>query len=83
MYKDVVAGAYKFHDMILGRYLELIPEDTTVIVMSDHGFHPGVNRPEVLPDEPTAPAYEHSPFGIFVMKGPGIKKDETVLESAF
>ncbi|MBK7789029.1 MAG: alkaline phosphatase family protein [Saprospiraceae bacterium] len=78
MYKDVVAGAYKFHDMILGRYLELIPEDTTVIVMSDHGFHPGVNRPEVLPDEPTAPAYEHSPFGIFVMKGPGIKKDETV-----
>lgn len=78
MYKDVVSGAYKFHDMLLGRYLELIPEDTTVIVISDHGFHPGINRPEVLPDEPTAPAYEHSPFGIFVMKGPGIKKDETV-----
>ena len=78
LYKDVVAGAYKFHDMLLGRYLELIPEDTTVIVISDHGFHPGINRPESLPDEPTAPAYEHSPFGIFVMKGPGIKKDESV-----
>ena len=78
LYKDVVNSSYRFHDMILGRYLELIDEDTHVMLISDHGFHPGALRPDVLPDEPTAPALEHSPFGIFVLKGPGIKKDELV-----
>lgn len=78
LYKDVVTAAYRFHDMMLGRYLELIDEDTTVILVSDHGFHPGQNRPDELPDEPTGPAVEHSPYGVIAMKGPGIRKDELI-----
>lgn len=78
LYKDVVNSIYRFHDMMLGRYLELIDDETTVVLVSDHGFHPGDNRPAVLPKEPTAPAIEHSPYGIVAMKGPGIKKDELV-----
>lgn len=78
LYKDVVNSIYRFHDMMLGRYLELIDEDTTVMLVSDHGFHPGSNRPASLPKEPTGPAIEHSPYGIIAMKGPGIKKDELV-----
>ena len=78
LYKDVVNSIYRFHDMMLGRYLELIDDDTTVMLVSDHGFHPGDNRPAVLPKEPTAPAIEHSPYGVIAMKGPGIKKDELV-----
>lgn len=78
LYKDVVKSAYRFHDMMLGRYLELIDDDTTIVLVSDHGFHPGANRPASLPKEPTGPAVEHSPYGIIVMKGPGIKKDELV-----
>lgn len=78
LYCEVVNGIYRFHDMMLGRYLELIDDDTTVVIVSDHGFHPGDNRPETLPNEPTAPAIEHSPYGIIAMKGPGIKKDELV-----
>ncbi len=77
-YKDVIAGAYKFHDMLLGRYLELIDDDTYVMLISDHGFHPGDKRLAVLPDEPTGPAFEHSPYGIFVLKGPEVKQDELV-----
>ncbi|HMT08536.1 MAG TPA: alkaline phosphatase family protein [Pyrinomonadaceae bacterium] len=78
LYSEVVNAVYRFHDMMLGRYLELIDDDTTVIIVSDHGFHPGDNRPEHLPKEPTAPAIEHSPYGMIAMKGPGIKKDELI-----
>lgn len=78
MYKDVMVSGYKFHDMMLGRLLQLAGEDTTVILMSDHGFHSDHLRPLSLPDEPAAPAMEHRPYGIFCMKGPNIKKDERI-----
>ncbi len=76
LYKDVVASGYRFHDMMLGRLLQLAGEDTTVMLISDHGFHPDHNRPKSIPKEPAGPAIEHSPFGIIAMHGPGIKKDE-------
>lgn len=76
LYKDVVNSAYRYHDMMLARLLELAGPDTTVMLISDHGFHPDHNRPKYIPKEPTGPAIEHSPYGIIVMKGPGIKKDE-------
>jgi predicted AlkP superfamily phosphohydrolase/phosphomutase/tetratricopeptide (TPR) repeat protein len=78
MFKDVVSSAYRFHDMMLERMIKLAGEDTTVIVMSDHGFHSDHLRPNKLPKEPAGPAYEHSPFGILCMKGEGIIKDERV-----
>ncbi|MBL7965317.1 MAG: alkaline phosphatase family protein [Flavobacteriales bacterium] len=78
LYKDVVAGAYRYHDMMLGRLLELAGEDTTVMLISDHGFHPDHLRPRSIPKEPSGPAYEHSPFGIFVLKGPGIRRDALI-----
>lgn len=78
MYKGVIDAAYRFHDMMLERLLELAGEDTTVILLSDHGFHSGEQRPTKLPDDPAAPAYEHAPYGVFCAMGPGIKKDERV-----
>jgi len=78
LYKDVVASGYRYHDMMLETLLKLAGEDTTVILLSDHGFHPDHLRPARIPDEPAGPAVEHSPFGIFVMKGPGIRKDERI-----
>ena len=78
LYKGVVAAAYRYHDMMLGRLLELAGEETTVMLISDHGFHPDHLRPRSIPKEPAGPAYEHSPFGIFCLKGPGIKKDELI-----
>jgi len=78
LYKDVVTGGYRFHDMMLERLLELAGPDVTVMLISDHGFHPDHLRPIDLPKEPAAPALEHSPYGIFVLNGPGIKKDERI-----
>lgn len=78
LYKHVVTAAYRYHDMMLATLLKLAGEDTTVIVVSDHGFHPDHLRPEVIPDEPAGPAVEHSPYGIFAMKGPGIRRDERI-----
>ncbi|MBC8048159.1 MAG: alkaline phosphatase family protein [Fimbriimonadaceae bacterium] len=78
LYKDVVISGYRFHDMMLDRLIELAGPDVTVMLISDHGFHPDHLRPLKLPKEPAAPALEHSPYGIVVINGPNIKKDERI-----
>lgn len=77
-YKDVVEAGYRFHDMMLDRTLSMIDDNTTVILLSDHGFHSDHQRPLYIPQEPSGPAVEHSPYGIFVMSGPGVKKGEQI-----
>jgi predicted AlkP superfamily phosphohydrolase/phosphomutase/tetratricopeptide (TPR) repeat protein len=78
LYKDVVKGAYRFHDMMLERLLELAGPETTVILCSDHGFESGSQRPHGTPREPAGPAVWHRQYGIFVMAGHGIKRDERI-----
>ncbi len=78
LYKDVVKGAYRFHDMMLERLLELAGPETTVILCSDHGFESGSQRPHGTPREPAGPAVWHRQYGIFVMAGPGVKRDERI-----
>ena len=78
IYNGVVKGMYIFHDMMLSRILELIDDDTTIMVVSDHGFHSDYLRVEEKFDEPAAPAREHRDYGIFVVKGPNIMRDELV-----
>lgn len=78
LYKDVVKGGYIYHDMMLSRLLQFVDENTTVILMSDHGFHSDHLRPRGIPDEPAGPAWEHRDYGILCVKGPGIKKDERI-----
>ncbi|MGH7983807.1 MAG: alkaline phosphatase family protein [Candidatus Udaeobacter sp.] len=78
IYKDIVKGAYRFHDMMLERLLELAGPETTVILCSDHGFESGSQRPHGTPREPAGPAVWHRQYGIFVMAGPGIKRDERI-----
>ncbi|MCS6991873.1 MAG: alkaline phosphatase family protein [Chitinophagales bacterium] len=78
LFKDVVTSAYRFHDMMLERLLNLAGDDTTVVLLSDHGFHSDHLRPNRLPKEPAGPAFEHAPFGILCCKGPGILADERI-----
>ena len=56
IYPNVVAAGYVYHDMMLGRLLELAGAKTTVILMSGHGFHPDHLRPKIRPVAPTGPA---------------------------
>lgn len=78
MFQHVVTAAYRFHDMMLGRILDFVDDDTYLMLVSDHGFQPDHLRPRNIPQEPAGPAYEHSPYGIFLLKGPGIKQDDIV-----
>jgi hypothetical protein len=78
LYSNVIKAAYQFHDLMLGVYMELVPEDTAIMLISDHGFHPDHLRPEHISNEPAGPADEHRQFGVFVLNGPGIKKDDIV-----
>lgn len=73
IYQHVIANAYRYHDAMLGTLLASTDEDTTVILMSDHGFHPDHLRPAYIPAEPAGPAVEHRHFGILCIKGPGIR----------
>jgi predicted AlkP superfamily phosphohydrolase/phosphomutase/tetratricopeptide (TPR) repeat protein len=78
LYSQVVNGGYCYHDLMLGHLLRLVGPETTVIVMSDHGFHPDHLRPRSLPNEPAGPALEHRDFGIFVASGQGIRQDDLI-----
>ena len=76
LYHNVVSMAYQFHDEMLGTLLEKAGQDSTVILISDHGFHPDHLRAASIPDIPAGPAIEHRDFGILAIGGPGIKKGE-------
>ena len=78
MFQHVVSAGYIYHDMMLGRLLELAGDDTTVMLISDHGFHPGELRPKNMPVEPAGPAVEHRDLGIFVMNGPNVRANHTI-----
>ena len=79
IYKGVMDGVYTFHDMMLGRLLELVGDDTTVIIVSDHGFHSDELRPEGSSKiEQGRPVAWHRPYGVLAMRGPHIKPGERV-----
>jgi predicted AlkP superfamily phosphohydrolase/phosphomutase/tetratricopeptide (TPR) repeat protein len=78
IYKDVVNGAYRFHDMMLETLLALAGPEATVLLVSDHGFHSDHLRPRGIPNEPAGPAVQHRQFGIFCMQGDQIKQDERI-----
>jgi predicted AlkP superfamily phosphohydrolase/phosphomutase/tetratricopeptide (TPR) repeat protein len=78
LYRDVVSGGYRLMDLFLGRLIQLAGPGTTVLVISDHGFHSDHLRPRHIPDTPAGPAAQHRPLGIFAMAGKGIRPDERV-----
>lgn len=76
IYQGVVDAAYRYHDMMLHSLLSLAGPDTTVLLISDHGFHSDSRRGDAFPDEPAGPAFEHRRHGVFVAHGPSIRRDE-------
>ena len=87
VYGWVVKAIYQFQDLMLGRMLHLVGSETTVVILSDHGFFNDQQRPPLafLKDGSKRregaginPLAWHRPQGIFVASGPGIKEDELV-----
>jgi predicted AlkP superfamily phosphohydrolase/phosphomutase/Flp pilus assembly protein TadD len=76
-YGDVVTAGYVFADMMLARLLELAGDDSAVVVVSDHGFRSGRWRPATAGRGRGAVNW-HRQQGIFVMRGPGVQRDEWI-----
>ena len=79
LYRKVMEALYVWHDMMLARLLDLAGPETTVIVMSDHGFHTGSARPIGADGRSRGgPTAWHRPIGVLAMAGPGLKTDERI-----
>ena len=87
IYRHVIESTYRYHDLMLGRWLELVDDETAVILLSDHGFYHGEGRPlaeraRLSGERPkgvhTNPLIWHRLHGVFVARGPGIKTDALV-----
>lgn len=73
-FHGVMNAIYEFHDQMLGRLVELAGPEAHIMIVSDHGFQSGGLRPTTQVD----PAQWHRNFGMFLLAGPGIKKDATI-----
>ena len=79
LYKEVMTGVYRWHDMMLARLIHLAGEDATIILVSDHGFHSDHLRPlSAVANEAEEAVAWHRQHGIFAMTGPGVLADERI-----
>ena len=69
---------YRYHDLMLGRLMQLAGPEAAVMVASDHGFHSDSMLPDYIPAEAAGPAVEHRDFGIFCLKAPGVRAGERI-----
>ena len=78
MYQGVVTAAYRFHDMMLGRLMELAGEDATIIIVSDHGYRTGSQRLRHTPKNLEGLSASHRPQGMCVLRGPHVRRGEAL-----
>lgn len=78
--RGVVEGAYRLMDSYLAEILEDLPDDTWLVVASDHGAEPAH---EALPNPTPGKPGEHSAAakGVLFLHGPGVRAQAS-LESA-
>jgi predicted AlkP superfamily phosphohydrolase/phosphomutase/tetratricopeptide (TPR) repeat protein len=82
LFGGVMDAVYEWHDAALGRLLAAAGPETTVILLSDHGFHSDHLRPN-LSDLPPERRMElesswHRPQGVLVLSGPGVRRGATI-----
>ncbi len=78
LYHRVLQAGYLLHDRMLGTLLEKAGPGATVILLSDHGFHPDHLRPTFIPEFHAGPVTEHRNNGVFVIAGPGIRPNAEI-----
>jgi predicted AlkP superfamily phosphohydrolase/phosphomutase/Flp pilus assembly protein TadD len=78
IYQHVITAAYRFHDMMLGRLLQLAGQDANVILVSDHGFHSDRLRPQINGAATKMMLAWHRPRALLVAAGPGISSDRSL-----
>ncbi|MEE9219616.1 MAG: alkaline phosphatase family protein, partial [Acidobacteriota bacterium] len=72
-YRDTLRSFYRHQDALLGELLERAPAGTITVVLSDHGFLSGAERPAHQPPNIEGrPGEWHRSYGVFLMHGPGV-----------
>jgi hypothetical protein len=77
-YYDVVNSAYRLHDLLLTRLVDLAGPEAGVLIVSDHGFHSDHLRPRFVPRVPAGIVVWHRAHGIFAASGAGFRKGGVV-----
>lgn len=67
-YWPAVSNYYAEVDRLLGEWMSVLPEDTTVMLVSAHGFRWGKNRSQSMPNGAAALSDHRNP-GVFIAYG--------------
>ncbi len=67
-YGQAIDQVHQFVDMQLGRLLDVVSDDTIVMLLSDHGHGP------VFGELSRSGGHASAPSGILVMSGPGVRR---------
>jgi len=82
VYGEVMDRVYRVHDRLLGELLEAAGPGTSVMLISDHGFHSGAERPVILDvtkeERATLESRWHRVHGVAIFSGPGFGVGESI-----
>lgn len=82
VYGEVMDRVYRMHDRLLGELLEAAGVGTSVILVSDHGFHSGTDRPVILDvtkeERAALESRWHRVHGVAIFSGPGFRSGESI-----
>lgn len=75
LFGGIVERYYERQDRFIGEIVELAGPDADIVIVSDHGFKSGANRP---PNSDARigkgdAAYWHTPIGVLLLAGPDIR----------
>jgi len=71
-FRDAVPNFYAWQDGLLGELLRAAGNNAHTVLLSDHGFRTGEDRPNFSPSIRGQPEEWHRDWGIVVLHGPGI-----------
>ena len=74
-FHDAVPNFYAWEDERLGELLRAAGNSTVTMILSDHGFRTGGDRPNFSPSTRGQPEEWHRDWGIVVLHGPGVGVD--------
>jgi len=77
-YGELIDRSYDLYDEWIGMLVAAAGKETTIILVSDHGFYHDYRKPATLGITTTAPCEQHAPIGTLIIAGPGIKPGSTI-----
>ncbi len=79
-YRSVIEANYMWHDAVLGEYMDMADENTTVLVISDHGFKNGdLRTQDSSAFAAKTGAMWHRPYGVLYAWGGGVKAGHEIV----